>query len=105
MDEIFKLIIGAVVLSVGYFLGNWIANITGEEVQKGKKWFFILVVVGLVGGIYGLISGSDFFLFTFFFIAIVASRSLRKSLESKGQKGGKSKEEKAEEEKNKKSKK
>lgn len=105
MDEIIKLIIGAAVLVGGYFLGNWLAKVTKEEIQKGKRWFFILVLVGLAGGTYGFISGSDFLLFTMFFITIVSSRSLRRSLELKGQKGGKNKKEKAEEEQKSKSKK
>ena len=99
MEDILKILISAAVLGLGIFIGNWISKITSEEVKKGKKWFFILVIIGLAGGIYGFISGNDFFLFTFFFIAVVASRSLRKSIESKGQKGEKTKKEKEEDNK------
>jgi len=99
MDEIWKLLIGAAVLVSGFFLGNWIANITGEEIKKGKKWFFLIVILGLAGGVYGLVSKNDFLLFTMFFIAIVASRSLRRSLEMEGQTGGEKESESDEEEK------
>jgi len=86
MQEIFKLLIGMGVLVLGYFIGEWLTKITKEELIEGKKWFLILVVVGLGGGIYGLIIGNDFLLFTMFFISIIASRSLRKSFDLKRQK-------------------
>ena len=88
MDEILRILIGGLFLILGFFVGNWIARVTREEIEKGKKWFFILVIIGLAGGIYGFIAGNDFLLFSFFFIAIVSSRSLRRSLEMKGEKGG-----------------
>ena len=99
MEDILKILISAAVLGLGIFIGNWISKITSEEVKKGKKWFFILVIIGLAGGIYGFISGNDFFLFTFFFIAVVASRSLRKSIEKTGEKGGEGKEKQEKEKK------
>ena len=96
MEEAIKLLIGGAVLVLGFFIGNWIARNTPEEIKEGKNWFFGLVLIGLIGGIYGLVINNDFVLFTFFFIAIVSSRSLRGSLEEEGSKGGDGDEEKRE---------
>lgn len=78
MLEVFKLLIGIAVLLLGIPIGNYLARITKEELKSGRKWFKILVFVGLIGGFVGLIIGNDVLLFSFFFIAIVTSRSLRK---------------------------
>ncbi|HKL23751.1 MAG TPA: hypothetical protein VJ912_00255 [Candidatus Nanoarchaeia archaeon] len=86
MQETCKLLIGIGVLILGFFIGNWISGVTKDEIKKGKKWFSYLVFIGLGGGIYGFIAGNDFLLFTFFFIAIVSSRSLKKSLEMNNKK-------------------
>lgn len=78
MQEIFKLFIGVLVLILGIPIGNFLAKKTKEELKDGKKWFKLLIVLSLIGGFIGLIIGNDTILFTFFFIAIVTSRSLRK---------------------------
>ena len=78
MLEIFKLLIGTLVLVLGFFIGNFLAKATEEELKQGRKWFKILVYVSLLGGVAGLILRNDFLMFGFFFIAIVTSRSLKK---------------------------
>jgi len=78
MQEIFKLLIGIVVLILGIPIGNFLAKQTKEELKEGKKWFKLLITLSLIGGFIGLIIGNDILLFTFFFIAIVTSRSVRK---------------------------
>ena len=78
MQEIFKLFIGVLVLILGIPIGNFLAKKTKEELKDGKKWFKLLIVLSLIGGFIGLIIGNDTILFTFFFIAIVTSRSLKK---------------------------
>lgn len=78
MQEIYKLIIGILVLVMGIPLGNLLANTTKEELKRGQKWFKILIIVSLVGGFVGLILNNDVLMFSFFFIAIVTSRSLKR---------------------------
>jgi len=83
MLEAIKLIIGIGVLILGFPLGSLIAYWTKEELKSAQKYFRILVLVGLIGGLVGLIVGNDILLFTMFFIAIVASRSLVRKKEVK----------------------
>jgi len=78
MEEIIKILIGIAVLISGYPLGNFLARITKEELKDGKKWFKLIVTLSFAGGIIGLILGNDILLFSFFFIAIVTSRSLKR---------------------------
>lgn len=78
MLEILKIIIGAIVLALGIPIGNFLAKYTKEELKDGKHWFKLLVVIGLIGGLIGLIIGNDAIMFSFLFIAIITSRSLRK---------------------------
>lgn len=76
MQEIFKLLIGIAVLILGIPIGNILAKNTQEELKYGRKWFILLILVSLAGGILGLIFGNDVLLFAFFFIAIISSMSL-----------------------------
>jgi len=78
MQELIRLFIGIVVLLLGIPLGNFLARVTNDEQEKNKRWFRFIVIIGIIGGFIGLIIGNDAILFTFFFIAIVTSRSLRK---------------------------
>ena len=77
MNEIIKIIIGIAVLALGVPIGNFLARITKDENKQGKVWFRIITIVALICGFISLILGNDVLLFSFFFIAIVASRSLR----------------------------
>jgi hypothetical protein len=78
MQEIYSLAIGIVVLFLGIPIGNILAKATKEELSKGRKWITLLIILSLVGGIIFLILDNDALMFTFFFIAIAASRSLKK---------------------------
>ncbi len=78
MQEIYKLLIGIAVLILAFPVGNLLAKMTKEELKQGAKWFRLIVILGLIGGVVGLIIGDDVLLFSFFFIAIVTSRSLVK---------------------------
>lgn len=79
MQEFYKLIIGVLFLILGFPIGNFLAKKTKEELKKGQKWFKLIIIVSLITGIIGLILGNDILMFSFFFIAIIASRSLKKS--------------------------
>ena len=78
MEEYAKLIIGVLVLLLGYFIGGFIAKKTEEELKSGKKWFQLIIIISLIMGFIGLVIGNDVLLFTMFFIAIVTLRSLKK---------------------------
>ena len=77
MQEIIKLVIGILVLLTGFPIGSYLAKTTKEELRPGQKWFKLIVTVGLLGGFVGLIIGNDALMFSFFFIALVTSRSLK----------------------------
>ena len=78
MLESLKIIIGTFILILGIPIGNLLAKYTKEELKDGRKWFNLLIFVGLIGGITGLIIGNDSLMFSFLFIAVVSSRSLRR---------------------------
>ena len=78
MQEIFQLVIGLLVLILGFPLGSFLAKQTKEELKSGQKWFRLIIFVSLIGGFVGLFLRNDVLLFSFFFIAIVTSRSLKK---------------------------
>ncbi len=78
MLEILNLLIGLLVLILGIPIGNFLAKYTKEELKDGKSWFKLIIFIGLVGGVAGLIIGNDAIMFSFLFIAIVTSRSLRR---------------------------
>ncbi len=78
MNNLIKLIIGIFVLILGFPIGSYLAKITKEELKSGQKWFRILVIICLMGGVLGLIFENDILMFSSFFIAIVTSRSLKK---------------------------
>jgi len=78
MQEIFKLLIGVGILLLGFPIGIYLSKITKDEMKVGQRWFRLIVIFSLIGGTIGLFIGNDAVLFSFFFIAIVTSRSLRK---------------------------
>src|SRR3990167_10221636 len=81
MTEILKIIIGIFVLVLGIQIGNLLARYTKEELKDGRKWFNLLIFIGLIGGIIGLIIGNDALMFSFLFIVVVTSRAtLREKL-------------------------
>jgi len=78
MQEIIKLLIGCIFLVLGVLLGNWLASNTKEELKKNQKWFKLITILGLILGFVGLWINNDVVIFSFFFIAVVTSRSLKK---------------------------
>ncbi len=75
--QITNILIGILVLALGFPIGSYLAKNTKEELKSGQKWFKLIVIVGLIGGGIGLVVGNDVMLFSFFFIAIVTSRGLK----------------------------
>lgn len=78
MQQIIKLAIGIFVLLLGFPIGFYLSKSTKEELKSGQKWFKLIIILSLIGAIIGLAFWSDVLLFSFLFIAIVVSRSLKK---------------------------
>jgi len=78
MQELYKLFMGIVLLILGIPIGNLLAKLTKEELKKGKEHFKFLIILSLIGAIVFFILENDAFLFSFLFIIIVMSRSLKK---------------------------
>jgi len=78
MQEIIKFSIGILVLILGFPIGSYLAKKTKEELKSGQRWFRLIIIVCLIGAIINLFFRNDVLLFTFLFIVIVVSRSLKK---------------------------
>jgi hypothetical protein len=77
MVEVINILVGITVLVLGYFIGVFLAKQTKEEIGFGQHWFKIIIIVSFIGAIFSLIFNSDALMFSFLFIAIVTSGSLR----------------------------
>ena len=77
MEEMIKLLIGVIFLLLGIPIGNYLASQTKEELKEGQKWFRGIIFFSGIGSIISLILKNDILLFSFLFIAVVTSRSLR----------------------------
>ncbi len=73
-----NILIGILILFLGIPLGNYLAKITSEELKPGKKWFRLIIFASFIGSIVSLFLKNDALMFTFLFILIVTSRSLKK---------------------------
>lgn len=76
MQYAYKFIISVAILFLGFPIGNLLRNLTQDEQKDGKKYFIILLLISLILGTFGAIIKKDWMMFTFFFMAIVTSRSL-----------------------------
>ena len=72
-----KLLIGILVLILGFPLGTILAKAAKDELKSGQKWFKLIILVSFISTIFSLILGNDVLLFSFLFIAIVTSRSIK----------------------------
>lgn len=77
MDETIRILLGILILLAGIPIGNFLAKITKEELSQGQIWFKLIVLMGFIGSIVSLILRNDVLFFTFLFIVIVTSRSLK----------------------------
>lgn len=77
MEEIVKFLIGILVLALGFVLGDIMRRQTMDEQKIGKKWFLLIVGISIIASFVGLFLGYDWMIFSFAFIAIVTSRSLK----------------------------
>ena len=77
MQESIKVALGVLIVLLGIPIGNYLARITKEELKDGRRFFKLIAIFSLAGAIISLIIGNDALLFTFSFIAVVTSRSLK----------------------------
>lgn len=75
---IFEILVGILVLIMGIFIGDFLAKLTKEELKEGQVWFKLIIVKSFFGVILSLILKNDVLFFSFLFIVMVTSRSLKK---------------------------
>jgi hypothetical protein len=75
-----SVIIGIIVLVLGFFIGKLLAWRTKEELEVGQKWFKLIVLVSILGAIVSLFLNNDPLLFGFLFILVITSRSIKQNL-------------------------
>ena len=68
MFELLKLIIGILILIIGFPIGFYLKKLTLDENKEGQKWFKIVILASCIGALAGLFLGIDYLLFTFLFI-------------------------------------
>ena len=77
MQEEFKLIIGVLILFLGFPIGMYLKKLTLDENIEGQKWFKIIIALSLLGSLISMFVKNDTLLFTFLFMAIVTGMSLK----------------------------
>ena len=77
MQDILKISIGIAILLLGIPIGSYLAKKTKEELKSGQKWFKLIIVISLICSVISLIARNDFLFFSFLFIALVTSKSLK----------------------------
>ena len=75
---VFEILVGILVLILGIFIGDFLAKLTKEELKEGQAWFKLIIVKSFFGVILSLILKNDVLFFSFLFIVMVTSRSLKK---------------------------
>ena len=83
MQDIFELVIGILVLLLGVPIGLYLAKSTKEELFQGREWFKLIIVISFIGSIVSLILRNDVLFFSFLFILIVTSMSLKRKRNKK----------------------
>lgn len=78
MNELFQFLTGIIVLILGFPIGNFLAKITKEELKDGQIWFKLIILISFISAFISIFLEKDFLLFSFLFIGIVTSRSLKK---------------------------
>tara|TARA_B100000315_G_C14367388_1_gene491299 strand:+ start:76 stop:318 length:243 start_codon:yes stop_codon:yes gene_type:complete len=77
MQEIVKLAIGIFVLILAFPIGTLLAKSTKEELKDGKPWFKLITILSAIMAVVSLILRNDVLFFSFLFILIVTSRSIK----------------------------
>lgn len=79
----FQIILTIIIALLGYPIGLFIAKLTEEELEQGRKWFMLIILVSIMGIILSLVFTNNetllFLVASFVFVALVALASLVKS--------------------------
>jgi hypothetical protein len=78
MEEVLKIVLGVIFLLLGLPIGKFLSKITKEELKVGQPWFKLIILISLIGAIASAFYLNDILFFSFLFIAIVTSKSLKK---------------------------
>jgi hypothetical protein len=79
MLEIYGVFIGIAILGLSIPIGNLLAKAAKEELKAGRHWFKLLIILSLAGAVVFLVLRKDALFFSLLFIAVVTSRSVKKS--------------------------
>ena len=74
--EAYKIVLGGIVLALGFLAGVALASVTKDELKEGKKWFGVLAIAGILGAAAALFLRNYILLFSFLLITSVAGGSL-----------------------------
>ena len=72
------LLVGILILLLGFPIGHYLARFTSEELKAGQKWFRLIISVSLICSVISLAIRNDVLLFSFLFLVIVTGKSLIK---------------------------
>ena len=72
-----ELLIGVLALILAFPLGSYLRKLTLDEQKQGKKWFFYIMILGVLSAIVSLIFRNDVLMFTFLFTSMIALQSWR----------------------------
>lgn len=78
MEDIYKILIGILIIILGFPLGIFLARITKDELKEGQIWFKLIILASSIGAIITLIFRDDVLFFSFLFFIAVTSMSLKK---------------------------
>lgn len=77
MQEVYKILIGIGVLTLGFPIGMLLRKLTKDELKQGQPWFKLIIILSFIGAIISLIFGNDSFFFSCLFFAAVTGMSLK----------------------------
>ena len=77
MNEFIQIGFGVLSLIIAFFLGKFVASISKDELHMGHKWFETILLISFLGVISSAIFRNDALMFTFLFILVFTSRSVR----------------------------
>ena len=78
-----NILIDIIILLLAIPVGFLIAWLCRDELIEGRVWFRILIIVGVLGGLWFYLTGNTIISLALFFIAIVAFISYIKSNDKK----------------------
>ena len=73
------MVLEIIILILAIPLGFLIAYLARDELVSGRKWFYVLIVVGVIAGGWFWLTGNRVESLTSFFIVVVSFISLIKS--------------------------